>query len=584
MQKRKKIVNLLPLEDKRFKSTYFCFLVIIFALFGRLVNLQVFSAADLKKKASSIQSSRSISLKTRRSIVDRNNRLIAYDKPLYKLWAHPKYFNFPGDSVNTIRGVEEVVKKLSPILDIKDEILLAKFTNNSIGIEISNQISEDKANKIRKLQISGLDLFKYSQRYYPQGKLYSNVVGFVNDDNKGSAGLELHLDHQIKVLNKSTFIKRGGDGTPLPDNSGPKDFISDYKSLGLTIDSKLQKASFEALSKQVIKWKAKKGFAIVMDVTNGEILSLTSIPSYDPNKFWQYNPEVFKGWYSQDLFEPGSTFKPINLALALEEKIIQEKGFVEDNGKINVGGWPLSNWNKKGNGYIDYPEVLQVSSNVAMVKIMQKMQPSTYWDWLNKLGINTNLTTDLFESTAGHLKRKDVFVNQSIEPAVASFGKGFSISPLKLAQLHAALANGGYEVIPHVTFNFKESLKKGSQKRLFSSDVSEIVLKWMESVVESGSGDKAKIDGYRIAGKTGTSQKAKNGIYTLKKVCSFVAALPVNDPKYVVLVVIDEPLNSYGAYGSTVALPVAKEIIESLIVIEKIPPITKENKRIVKKL
>ena len=584
MKKRKKIVHLLPLEDKRFKSTYFCCLVIIFALFGRIVNLQVFSAADLKKKARSIQSSRTISLKTRRSIVDRNNRLIAYDKSLYKLWAHPKYFNFPGDSINTFRGVEEVVKKLSPILGIKEELLLAKFNNNIFGIELANQITEDKANKIRKLQISGLDLFKYSQRYYPQGKLYSNVVGFVNDENKGSAGLELHLDDHIQVLNKSTFLKRAWDGTPLPDNSGPRDFISDYKSLGLTIDSKLQKASFEALSNQVIKWKAKKGFAIVMDVTNGEILSLASVPSYDPNKFWQYNPEVFKGWYSQDLFEPGSTFKPINLALALEEKIIQEKGFVEDPGKINVGGWPLSNWNKKGNGYIDYPEVLQVSSNVAMVRIMQKMQPSTYWDWLNKLGINTNLTTDLFESTAGHLKRKDVFVNQSIEPAVASFGKGFSISPLKLAQLHAALANGGYEVIPHVTLNFKESLKKGSQKRLFSLDVSKTVLKWMESVVESGGGNKAKIDGYRIAGKTGTSQKAKNGVYTLKKVCSFVAALPVNDPKYVVLVVIDEPLNSHGAYGATVALPVAKEIIESLIVIEKIPPITTENKRIVKKL
>jgi len=584
MKKYKTIVRLVPLDQRRFKFLYIFSLLIIFCLFGRLVKLQVFNASDLQRKARLIQSSKTTSLKKRRSIVDRNNRLIAYDKPLYKLWAHPKYFNFPGDSINGVRSIEEVVKKLSPILDIKDEILLEKFNNKMSGIKLLDKISEEKAEKIKNLQISGLDLFKYSQRYYPQGKVYSNVVGFVNDENKGSAGLELHLDQQIKVLNKSIFIKRGGDGTPLPDNSGPRDFISDYKSLGLTIDSKLQKASFEALSKQVMKWKAKKGFAIVMDVTNGEILSLASVPSYDPNKFWQYNPELFKGWYSQDLFEPGSTFKPINLALALEEKIIQENGYVEDTGKINVGGWTLSNWNKKGNGYIDYPEVLQVSSNVAMVKIMQKMQPSIYWDWLNKLGINTNLTTDLFESTAGHLKRKDVFVNQSIEPAVASFGKGFSISPLKLAQLHAALANGGYEVIPHVTFNFKESLKKGSQKRLFSSDVSEIVLKWMESVVESGSGDKAKIDGYRIAGKTGTSQKAKNGIYTLKKVCSFVAALPVNDPKYVVLVVIDEPLNSYGAYGSTVALPVAKEIIESLIVIEKIPPITKENKRIVKKL
>ena len=214
-----------------------------------------------------------------------------------------------------------------------------------------------------------------------------------------------------------------------------------------------------------MKWKAKKGFAIVMNVNNGEILSLASIPSYDPNKYWEYNSEIFKGWYSQDLFEPGSTFKPINLALALEEKVIQKDGLVEDSGKVNVGGWTLSNWDKKGNGYIDYPKVLQVSSNVGMVKIMQNLPPKTYWDWLNKLGISKNLETDLFESTAGQLKSKDIFVSQSIEPAVASFGKGFSISPLKLAQLHAVLANGGVEVIPHVTLNFKDHLLNNSQRR-----------------------------------------------------------------------------------------------------------------------
>ena len=178
---------------------------------------------------------------------------------------------------------------------------------------------------------------------------------------------------------------------------------------------------------------------------------------------------------------------------------------------------------------------------------------------------------DLLASTAGQLKRKEIFVKQAIEPAVASFGKGFSISPLKLAQLHAALANGGYEVTPHVTLNFKDPSVKNSRKQFFTSEVSQIVLEWMESVVENGSGAGAKIEGYRIAGKTGTSQKAKNGVYTSKKVCSFVATLPVNNPKYIVVVVIDEPSKSY-AYGATVAVPVAKEIIESLIVIEKIPP------------
>jgi len=285
MKKYKKIVHLVPLDPRRFRFLYFFSLLLIFCLFGRLVKLQVFNSSDLLKKARLIQSSKTNSLKKRRSIVDRNNRLVAYDKPLYKLWAHPKYFNFPGDSINRIRSIEEVVRKLSPILDINDEILLEKFNDKMSGIKLLEKISEEKAEMIRNLKISGLDLFKYSQRYYPQGKLYSNLIGFVNDENKGSAGLELHLDNQIKVFNKSNFIKRGGDGTPLPDNSAPGDFISDYKSLGLTIDSKLQKAAFNALSKQVSKWKAKKGFAIVMDVNNGKILSLVTVPSYDPNKF-----------------------------------------------------------------------------------------------------------------------------------------------------------------------------------------------------------------------------------------------------------------------------------------------------------
>ncbi len=582
MKKYKKIVRLIPLDQRRFKFLYIFSLLLIFCLFGRLFKLQVFNASDLQRKARLIQSSKTNSLKTRRSIVDRNNRVIAYDKPLYKLWAHPKYFNFPGDSINRVRSIEEVIEKLSPILGINNEILLRKFNNKMSGIKLLDKITEEKAEEIKNLQISGIDLFKYSQRYYPQGELYSNLVGFVNDENVASAGLELHLDNHIKVFNKSNLIKRGGDGTPLPDNSAPGDFISDYKSLGLTIDSRLQKASYNALSKQVSKWKAKKGFAIVMDVNDGRILSLVTVPSYDPNKFWQYDSELFRGWYSQDLFEPGSTFKPINLALALEEKVIQKDGVVEDIGKINVGGWTLSNWDKKGNGYIDYPKVLQVSSNVGMVKIMQNLDPSIYWDWLNNLGINKNLETDLFESTAGQLKRKDLFVNQSIEPAVTSFGKGFSISPLKLVQLHAALANGGFEVTPHVTSTFIERVNKNPKKQFFSHEVSKTILEWMESVVDKGSGFGVKIEGYRIAGKTGTSQKALNGSYTSKKVCSFVATLPVNDPKYAVLVVVDEPSKSF-AYGSTVAVPVAKEIIESLIVIEKIPPKIKDHGMIVKK-
>jgi len=203
MKQYKKIVRLIPLDQKRFKFLYIFSLIIIFCLFGRLVKLQVFNASELQRKARLIQSSKTNSLKKRRSIVDRNNRVIAYDKPLYKLWAHPKYFNFPGDSINRVRSIEEVTEKLSPILDINNEILLSKFDNKMSGIKLLDKISEANAEKIKNLQISGLDLFKYSQRYYPQGEIYSNLIGFVNDENIASAGLELHLDNQIKVFKKS---------------------------------------------------------------------------------------------------------------------------------------------------------------------------------------------------------------------------------------------------------------------------------------------------------------------------------------------------------------------------------------------
>ena len=580
-KKRKKIVHLKPLGSKRFKSIYISSLVIIFGLFARLLNLQVINESNFKSKAIAIQVKRTNYLKRRRSIVDRHNRLLAFDKPLYELWAHPRYFNFPGDKSDKIRTIEEVAGKLSNILNFEKKIILERFKNKKNGIKLFDDLNEEEANNIRNLHISGLDLESYSKRVYPQGNVYSNIIGFVNDERDGSSGLELYLENKIQVFKKSNILKKGADGTPLPDISGPSDFINDDKKIVLTLDSRLQKVSFNTLSKQVQKWQAKKGLAIVMNVNNGEILSLASFPSYNPHKFWEYDQQVFKGWYLQDLFEPGSTFKPINLALALEEKVIQKDGYVQDNGNIHVGGWSLSNWNKKGNGYINYPKVLQVSSNVGMVRIMQNLDPKTYWGWLKKLGLDKELETDLFESTPGQLKAEKIFISQPIEQAVASFGQGFSISPLKLVQLHAVLANGGNEVVPHITFGsqINNTIEK---KKLFSQDVSKVIVEWMETVVEKGSGVGAKINGYRIGGKTGTSQKAINGVYSQKKSCSFVAILPVDKPKYLVFVLIDEPAKPY-AYGSTVAVPVAKEIIDSLIVLEKIPPSAQDDNLIVNK-
>ena len=333
-KRKKKIVNLKPLGLIRFKLIYISSLILIIGLLARLINLQVFNASTLKNKAIAIQVKKTNTLKKRRDIVDRNNKLIAFDKPLYKLWAHPKYFNFPGDESKRSRTIEEVMSKISTALNIDENLLLEKFKNTQDGVELLDELNEEEADKIRGLHISGLDLESYSKRFYPQGNIFANIIGFVNFDKQGSSGLEFYLENKIQFIKKGNLLKKGADGTPLPDSSGPYDFINDDKKIVLTLDSRLQKIAFSILSKQVKKWNAKKGLALVMNVNNGEILSLASIPSYDPHKFWEYDQEVYKGWYLQDLFEPGSTFKPINLALALEEKVIEKNGFVEDNGNI----------------------------------------------------------------------------------------------------------------------------------------------------------------------------------------------------------------------------------------------------------
>ena len=316
---------------------------------------------------------------------------------------------------------------------------------------------------------------------------------------------------------------------------------------------------------------------IVLDVSNGEILALASSPTYDPNNYWNFSPGRFREWSVQDLIEPGSTFKPINLALALQEGVINPGETIKDTGTLKVGGWRIYNYDRVAHGVIDFAKLLQVSSNIGMVKTMKNLAPEKYWEWLSKLGLEDQPNTDLPGAVAGQIKLKSVFVSQPIEPATASFGQGFSLTPLKLAQLHAMIANNGYLVRPHITKGLLagEALvpfASHEKEQLLDPEVTRIVRSWMESVVELGSGIGVKTPGYRIGGKTGTAQKVVNGKYEPgAKICSFVANLPVDDPRFVVLVVVDEPKGS-NAFGSTVAVPVAKEIIDGLLVLEKIPP------------
>ncbi len=543
--------------------------------------LQLFEGSYLETRARNFQTKRIEPLGARRSIVDRKGRLVALDEKRFRLYAHPKQFKFSGDSSGVIRKPVEVARRLSVPLSIPTYKIVDILGGQDSGVKLAENLPSAVASEVRRLRINGLDLEPYLQRVYPQGDLFANVVGFLDYDRNPQAGLELSLNKRLSRREKVRKLRYGRDGTPLPNDVEPGVFYEDDLNLELTLDARLQEVAINALRKQTKEWKADKAVAIVMNAENGEIVTLASTPTYNPNRYWDYSPALYKEWSVQELFEPGSTFKPINLALALQEGVIQPEDSVYDPGSVNVGGWSLGNWDKKPNGLIDFAKVLQVSSNVGMVKIMQKLSPSRHWEWLEKLGVNEKPKTDLLGAVSGQLKSRELFINQPIEQAVASYGQGFSITPLKLAQLHALIANGGKVVKPHITkgFNLNKALRsQGNLKnsnRLFSPEVTHQVLRWMESVVENYGENSVKTENYRIGGKTGTADQSKNGIYS-SKICSFVAILPIQSPRFVVVVAIDGPKKPY-AYGSTVAMPVAKKIIESLIVLEKIPPATKNN-------
>jgi len=575
--RRSRVVAIQPLPNHRLVAVYLLLCLGLGGLAVRLAWLQVIDTANLQSRARAIQTQSRQPLGKRRTIVDRTGRLVALDEERFTLWAHPRYFNFPGDDPQKVRKPDEVASRLATVLAVPRAGLLQTMAGRPSGVRLRTDIDPETAGRIRQLGISGLDLEAYPQRIYPQGSLFANVVGFLNLERAPQAGLEQSRDRDLQRQESTVSMRRGADGTPLPEGLSAGALYGDDLRLQLTLDARLQQVAQQALANQVKKWSAKRAAALVMDVRNGEMLALASYPTYDPNQFWKSDPGLFREWSVQDLYEPGSTFKPINLAIALQEKAIDPNGKVYDSGQLSIGGWPIFNADRKGNGLIDYSTVLEVSSNVGMVNAMAKVKRDRFWHWLNTIGIDTRPDTDLPGAVAGQLKSRSLFTGHAIEPAVAAFGQGFSLTPLKLAQLHAMLANGGRLVSPHITRGLRSgdalaSTNSPTGLQMLDPEVTRTVMDWMEQTVARSDSLGIKVPGYRIGGKTGTAQKADRGVYIPGAlITSFVGHLPIEDPRYVVLVVVDEPKGG-NTYGSTVAAPVARQIIDALLVLEKIPP------------
>ncbi|CUR31842.1 Peptidoglycan synthase ftsI homolog [Planktothrix tepida PCC 9214] len=565
-------------DRNRLILVWFIILGGIFGLALNLFRLQIGQDSSfLREKAKAQQEQRILPFVPRRPITDKNGNILALDQRVYTLYAHPKLFK---------QSPTEIAEKLAPVL-VREDLttpnaneLVQLFSTSPSGIKVADFIPEEVSNRIQNLGFDGLELLENRQRLYPQQDITADVVGYVNPEGKGQAGIEYSQESLLERVMPSLSFQRAANGAWVPEQIATGFIPVDDLQLRLTIDTSLQRIARKALQKNVQEYKAKRGTVIVMDARDGSVLTLVNEPSYNPNQYYKFDLERFKNWALTDLYEPGSTFKPINVALALEAGVIQPDTVVNDEGNIQVGGWPIQNADGSARGAINITDVVKYSSNVGMVRIMQRLEPEVFYEGLKRLGLGTTLGIDLPFAASSTLKTKEQFVSASIEPATTAFGQGFSITPIQLAQLHSVLANGGKLVTPHVVqglYNSKGQLywklPLPEPKQVFSDKTTNAVLKMMESVVkEGGTGTRAAIEGYRIGGKTGTAQKASpdGGYSSNALITSFVGILSVDHPRYVVVAVVDEPLE--GRAGGIVAAPIVKSVMEGLIHLEKVPP------------
>jgi cell division protein FtsI (penicillin-binding protein 3) len=568
----------------------------------RLVWLQIVDTGNLAQKAQLQQTVTKRPIMPRRPIVDRLNNQVAIDLPTYTLYAKKR--------TEVMIEPLDMAQRIAPILDKQPEELRAKFYDKqgkirSTAVFLGSGLSENIKNRLQALKLNGLDIshgeLDYT-RFYPQEDMLASVLGYINQGRQAPSGIERS---QSKILERKVtkyLLTKEYRGGILADGVTEDFMHTDDLKLRLSIDLRLQRAARKALEQQIKTWNAKRGTVIVMDADTGALRSLVVWPTYDPNNYIRdvnnYRKIVGRGkdpkfdnattllenWAVSEPCEPGSTFKPINIAIALENGVIKPSTIINDPGSITVfkGLKPIRNSHLEKYGDIDIAKVLEVSSNVGMVKIMQKLKPATYYNWIQKIGLGQKYGIDLPSEGLGRIHSRHEFLSSPAYPANTAFGQGFTLTPMQMVTLLGSIANGGKLVTPHVVEGLFDSagLRKDQPTvpeptQIFSPANTESVLKMMETVVIRGSGKNARISGYRIAGKTGTAQQVSNGGYgdDNRKITSFVGILPVDAKhRYVVFAAIDRPQGGIEALGSTVAAPVVKSVMESLISIEGIPP------------
>ncbi len=537
-------------------------LVIFFlALYGagltaRLVYLQVFQHEALLAEAEK-QYVEKVEINTGRGkIFDRNHNPLATNIDVESVYLNPREVVDP----------EQALRVLTSALDLSPELIRQKLSSRRHFVWLKRKMALPDAARLKNQSIAGVGFIRESRRFYPKRALAASTLGFVGLDNQGLEGIEHYYDDLLKGTTRKTYVERDARGRPLLDSEAGLLTPSPSHDLVLTLDEVIQFHTESALARQVERYQARGGVAVVMEPKSGDVLALATYPPFNPNRYGVSNSDAWRNKVVSYAYEPGSIFKPIVAAAAIEEGTAEPTDiFFCENGQMKIGKSKIGEASNHSFGWLSLSRILIHSSNIGAIKIAQTLGGQHFFDYIRRFGFGTRSGIDLPGESPGMLRPLKKWSGLSL--ASISFGHEISVTPLQMVTAMAAIANGGTLVKPRIASGVWKDGERVDHfppvelRRVISGKTSRKMVSILKEVVRQGTGKKAAVKGYEVAGKTGTAQKIdpETRKYSADNfVASFIGFVPADSPKLVILVMIDEPKDKY--WGGEVAAPAFREI------------------------
>lgn len=555
---------------KRITWLFFILFFVFVFLLLRLAYLQIIKGTWYQQKALENRI-REIVVEPKRGVIyDRNGKELAVSISAEACYAIPAEVEKSGKA-------DIIARELAGILDMKEKDVYGLITQQQHSVWLKFKLNKKQVKELREKNLPGIGTIPKPQRYYPKGNLASHVLGFAGDYNQGLEGIEIAYDKQLGGINGRLLVEYDAAGHEIPESTRKYIQPEQGSNVVLTIDQTIQYIAERELDKVMQERSPKSATIIVMDPNTGEILALANRPDFDPNNYHKYPAETLRNAAVADSYEPGSTFKIVTLAAALEEGVTNRQEQFYDPGYIKVNGETIHCWAAGGHGSQTLAEVVQNSCNPGFVTLGLRLGTQRLYKYINGFGYGSQLGIEL----PGEAKGIIIPENQvkPVDLATISMGQTNSVTPLQMVTALSAIVNGGKLMKPHIVKELTnregkvvKRYKPQVVRQIISEETSKAEREMLEAVVTKGSGNNAYIEGYSVGGKTGTAQKpAPGGGYSATDyVASFIGFAPVDDPQLVAIVVVDTP-KGYPYYGGTVAAPVFREVIRDSLRYLEVP-------------